>query len=131
MGRLLFQLGIAWPVSLVLLAVLGVFWGRMTGHADSGLREAILGLGVILLVPSLLFALLVGAPFMSLLAKQNLPGLLIPFAAAAGLALVMWLLSSALLPQGWKGAGAALVAYSGMLGLLWGGLHLLTGSRNI
>ena len=131
MGRLLSQLIIAWPASLAVFAVLSVFWSRMTGHSDSGLGEADLGLGVILLIPSLLFALMVGAPFMSVLAKQNVPGLLIPFAAAAGLALVMWLLSIALLPQGWAGAGAALVAYAAVLGLLWGGLHLLTGARTI
>ncbi len=131
MGRLLAQLAIAWPISLVAFALLSVLWTRMAGQRDSGLVDAIIGSGLLLLIPSLLFSLLIGAPLMSLLARQNLPGLLVPIVAAAGFALVMWLLSAVLLPQGWSGAGTALVAYAAVLGLAWGGLHLLTGLRTV
>ncbi len=71
------KLMIAWVLSTAIYAmfVQGRYAG--TGKPHSGFGEALLGLGALLAIPSFLFALILGWPTMSLLARQQ-PGWLLP-----------------------------------------------------
>jgi hypothetical protein len=42
----------------------------------------------------------------------------------------MWVLAALMLPDGWRGAGDALVGYAAVLGLVWGCLSLVTAPAN-
>lgn len=84
-----------------------------------------MGLGILLAIPTLLFAVVVGWPTMSWLANLR-PAWLTPFVAAAGFGLLMWVLVMLMLPGGWRGVGHALVGYAAVLGLVWGCINLIT-----
>ena len=84
-----------------------------------------MGLGILLAIPSFVFALAIGWPTMSWLANLR-PALLLPIVAAAVLAGVMWVLATLMLPDGWRGAAHALVGYAAVLGFVWGCLSLAT-----
>ena len=119
------KLLIGWALSLAIYAAVIQAWYAAKGEATSGFVEALLGLGILLAVPSFLFALIVGWPTMSWLAGLR-PAWVAPPVAAAVLALLMWVLATILLPAGWRGAGHALVGYAAVLGLVWGCLNLAT-----
>lgn len=119
------KMAAAWALSMVAFPLAAVFIGRAMGHADSGLREAILSLGILLWLPSILFALLIGWPVMSAVAGLR-PQWLLPLIAGAVLSLVMFVLSAAMMPDNWRGATYALAGYGATLGLIWGSILALT-----
>lgn len=117
------KLLIAWALSIAIYAAIIQGWYTAKGEATSdfakGIVEGFMGLGILLAIPSLLFALIVGWPTMSGLASLR-PAWLLPLVAAAVLALLMWMLATLMLPDGWRGAGHALAGYAAVLGLVWG-----------
>ena len=100
-------------------------WGAASGKPNSGFVQALLGLGILLAIPTFLFALFVGWPTMTWLAGLR-PAWLVPLVAGAVFALLMWVLGTLLLPDGWRGVRDALVVYTAVLGLVWGCLNLAT-----
>lgn len=119
------KLLIGWALSMAIYAAVIEAWYAAKGEATSGFAEGLLGLGILLAIPSFLFALIVGWPTMSWLASLR-PAWVTPFIAAAVFALLMWALAALMLPAGWRGAGHALVGYAAVLGLVWGCLNLAT-----
>ena len=119
------KLLIGWVLSMVIYAALVQVWYAAKGEANNGFVEALLGLGVLLAIPSFLFALIIGWPTMTWLA--SLPAAwLVPFVAGAVFALLVWVLTMIMLPDGWRGAAHALVGHATVLGLVWGFLNLIT-----
>lgn len=125
------KLLISWALSMAIYAAIIQAWQAAQGRATSGLVkgavEGFIGLGVLLAIPSFVFALIVGWPILSRLDSLR-PAGLVPLVASAVLALLMWILTTLLLPAGWRGAGHALVGYAAVLGLVWGCLHLAIAS---
>ena len=123
------KLLIAWALSMAVFAVTIQAWDAAKGPATSGFVkgsvDGFIGLGILLAIPTFLFALIIGWPIMSWLANLR-PAVLSPLVAAAVLALLMWVLATLMLPDGWRGAGHALVAYAAVLGLVWACLNLAT-----
>lgn len=119
------KLLIGWGLSIMIYAGLVQGWFAASGKPSSSFFEASLGLGILLAIPGFLFALVVGWPTMSWLASKQLTWLT-PLAAALALPLIMWILTSLMLPAGWNGAGHSLVGYAAVLGLVWGSLNLAT-----
>lgn len=121
------RLLVAWALSMAIYAAIIQTWhaakGQAPGSFASGMLEGFIGLGILLAIPTLLFAFIVGWPVMSWLAQMR-PAWLMPLLAAALLALVMWVLAAIILPGGWHGAEQALVDYAAVLGLVWGCLNL-------
>lgn len=117
------KLIIGWALSLVIYAAIIQAWYAAIGRSNSGFVEALLGLGILLAIPSLLFALIVAWPTMTWLASLR-PTWVAPLVAAALFALLMWVLATLMLPDGWRGAGLALVGHSVVLGLVLGCLNL-------
>jgi fructose-specific phosphotransferase system IIC component len=120
---------VAWALSMAVYSALIHAWFAAKGKATSGFVqgtvEGFLGLGILLAIPSFLFALVIGWPTMSWLAHLR-PALLIPLVAATVLGAVMWVLATLMLPDGWRGAAHALVGYAAVLGIVWGCLNLAT-----
>lgn len=123
------KLLIAWPLSMAIYYAIVQGWRAAKGEATSdflkGMVDGFIGLGILLAIPTLLFALVVGWPIMSWLASLRPPWLL-PVVAPAVLALLMWVLATLMLTDGWRGAGYALAGYAAVLGLVWACLHLAT-----
>ncbi len=121
------KLLIAWALSLAVYAALIQGWyaaqGKATSGFGQGVGEGFLGLGILLAIPTFLFALVIGWPVVSWLSNLR-PALLIALVAPATLALIMWLLSALMLPDGWRGAGHALIGYAAVLGFVWACLNL-------
>lgn len=117
------KLLIAWVLSMVIYAFILEACSVARGKARSGFVEAFAGLGVLLAIPGILFALIVGWPMMSWLGSLS-PAWLVPVVATAIFALLMWVLTTLLLPGGWRGAGHALVGYAAVLGVVWGCINL-------
>lgn len=124
------RLLVAWALSMAIYAGIIQAWYAAKGEATSGfakgVAEGFLGLGILLAIPTFLFALVVGWPTLSWLANLR-PAWLVPLAGAAVLALAMWVLTALMLPDGWRGAGLALVGYAAVLGFVWACLDLATG----
>lgn len=116
---------IAWCLSLAVYTAILMAWLASNGEAESGFIEALSGLGILLAVPTFFFAFIVAWPVTSLLDKFR-PVLLMPIIAGAVLAAIMWVLTALMLPEGWRGAGHALIGYAAVLGLVWGCLDLIT-----
>ena len=123
------KLLIAWALSMPIYATIIRAWDGTRGKATSGFAEGIaegfMGLGILLAVPSFLFALIVGWPTLSWLANLR-PAWLVPLVAATVFPLIMWVLATLMLPDGWRGAVHALVGHAAVLGLVWGCLNLAT-----
>jgi hypothetical protein len=119
------KLLIAWALSMVIYAAIIQAWYAANGQAASGFVEGLLGLSILLAVPTFLFALIVGWPTMSWVASAR-PAWVVPLGAGALFALLMWVLATLMLPDGWRGAGLALVGYAAVLGLVWSSLNLAT-----
>lgn len=121
------RLLIAWALSMALYAAIIQAWyvvqGRETAAFVKGALEGFIGLGVLLAIPTFLFALVVGWPILSRLDTLR-PAWLVPLVAAGVLALLMWILAMLMLPAGWRGTGYALVGYAAVLGVVWGCLDL-------
>ena len=125
------KLLIAWVLSMAVYAAIIQAWFATQGKATSGLgrgvMESFMGLGILLAIPTLLFALVVGWPTLYFLANLR-PAWLVPLVAAAVLATLMWVLATFSLPDGWGGAAHALVGYAAVLGLVWGCLNAVTST---
>lgn len=121
------KLLMAWALSFVLYAAAIHAVSRGRAGARSGFVHGLLGLGILLALPTFLFALLVGWPAMWLLSGLH-PAWLAPLIAAPSFAAIMWVLATRALPDGWRGAAHALVFYAAMLGLVWGCLHAALGA---
>lgn len=119
------KLLIAWALAMVIYAVIVETWSVANRRSSYSFLGAIGGLGLLLAIPSLLFALIVGWPTMSWLAGLR-PAWLVPAVAAATFALLMWLLTKLMLPSGWRGAGQALVGYAAVLGAIWASIALFS-----
>ena len=117
------KLLIGWALSLVIYAVVIQAWYVASGRTNSGFAEGLLGLGILLAIPSLVFTLIVGRPTMTWLASLH-PAWLAPLVAAAVFALCMWVLATLMVPDGWHGAALALVGHAAVLGLVLGCLNL-------
>ena len=119
------KLLIGWALSMAVYVTIIVTWNSSKGAYQSGFVEALLGIGILIAIPSFLFALIVGWPTMSGLASLR-PAWLVPLVAGPVLGLLMWILAALMLPSDWRGAGHALVGYAAVLGLVWGCLSLVT-----
>jgi hypothetical protein len=121
----LVKLLVAWALSMTIYVAVIQGWNAARGKAATGFGEGLLGLGILLAIPSFMFAVIVGWPAVAWLTNLR-PAWLVPLAAGAVLSSLMWILTTLLLPDGWRGAGQALVAYAAVLGLVWGCLNLAT-----
>ena len=110
------RLLVAWALSMAIYSALIQAWFAAKGKATSGFAqgtvEGFMGLGILLAIPSFLFALIVGWPTLSWLANLR-PALLVPLVAAVVLAVVMWILATLMLPDGWRGAFQDLIHQGG------------------
>jgi len=117
----------AWLLSMALYAAIIQGWHAAKGQPTSGfgshILEIIMGLGVLLAIPTFLFALVVGWPTMAWLAQLR-TGWLLPLVASAIFALVMWVLTKIMLPNGWVGVEQTLIGYAAVLGLVWGCINI-------
>jgi len=59
------KLLIGWALSMVIYAAFIQAWYAANGKPNSGFVEALQGLGILLAIPSFLFALIVGWPAMA------------------------------------------------------------------
>ena len=114
----------AWALSLLLYPPL---LALATGMDMSGRRllEGMLGVGVILLLPSLLAAWAGGFAMRPL--RRIRPAWALPPACAAAFAAALGLLGLGL-PAGWGGAALFMAGYGATLGLVWGGLAAISRS---
>ena len=123
------KLLIAWALSMAIYAtIIQAFYaakGKATSGFAEGVAEGFMGLGILLAIPSFLFALIVGWPTLSWLVNLR-PTWLVPLVAAAVFASIMWVLATLMLPSGWRGVVYALVGYAAVLGLVWACLTLAT-----
>ena len=101
------------------LATLAMFGGLVAW--DSVVARGVLSRGVLL--ATFLFALVVGWPTMAWLAQLR-TGWLLPLVASAIFALVMWVLTKIMLPNGWVGVEQTLIGYAAVLGLVWGCINI-------
>ena len=101
---------IAWALSWVALAVAMQAWSSVQARSARNFLEGVLaglvGLGVLLAIPTILFAFLIGWPVTYLLSGLQ-PAWLILLLAGPLLALAMKLLMKVLLPNGWQGGSVA------------------------
>lgn len=114
---------IGWAVSMAVYAALIVFAMPSKGSGPRRFADSLLGIGILLAIPTFLFALILGWPIMAGLAALR-PAWLVPVVAGPVLALLMWGLQALMLPEGWRGAGRALVGYAAVLGIVWGYLNV-------
>lgn len=121
------RLLVAWALSMAIYSAVIQAWFAVKGKATSGFAEGtvegFMGLGILVAIPSFLFALIVGWPTLSWLANLR-PAWLVPVLAAGALAVAMWVLATLMLPDGWRGVAYALVGYAAVLGFVWACLNL-------
>ena len=114
------KIAVAWLLAILVLTILGNRVGRRGVPAPSW--DGVLGIGLVVGLPMLLFALVIALP-LSLLVARNMPplaaALLYPFLIAGA----AWLVS-ARLPSGWKGAQQAVILFAFTMGTGWSLLTL-------
>ena len=109
---------VAWILAILGSALIATIIGQ--GPASKGdLTEGILGIGLIIGLPMLIFAALIALPLSFYLTNIR-PNWLSGICAALIFAGVAAALSMAIFPSGWKGAAQALIIFSALLGLFWG-----------
>jgi hypothetical protein len=118
------KLLIGWALSMAVYAAIIVTWNSPMEASRTGYLDATLGIGILIAIPSFLFALIIGWPIMSGFAGLR-PAWLIPLVAGPVFALIMWWLAALMLPDGWRGAAHALVGHAAVLGLVWGCLNVV------
>lgn len=111
----------AWLLTIVAVPVIGdLLLSRRGASAPSW--DGILGIGLVVGLPMLLFALVIALP-LSLLIARNMSlvaaTLLYPFLIAGA----AWLIS-ATFPSGWKGAQQAMILFAFIMGTGWSLLNL-------
>lgn len=115
----------AWLLAIVALPIIG---DLLSGNrrASTPSWDGMLGIGLVVGLPMLLFALVIALP-LSLLLAGNVSSLaamlLFPFLNAGA----AWLIS-ATFPGGWKGAQQALVLFAFIMGMGWSLLNLFVPS---
>ncbi len=119
------KLLLGWAISLPALVATFHIWNGLRRQANGGFLEALLGLGVLLLVPSFLFTLIIAWPTTALLTTLPVAWFVPPLNAAL-LAMLMWALTRLFLRNGWAGVEYTLIAYAGVLGLVLGGLNFVS-----
>lgn len=116
------KMSVAWLLAIAGMTALGgLTGGRRPSMPD---RDGMLGIGLAVGLPMLLFALLVALPLSLLVARTMAPlagALFYPplLAGAAGLT------GLAAVPRGWKGARRAMVLFAFLMGAGWSVLSLL------
>jgi hypothetical protein len=107
---------LAWLIAVVATAIIaGLRPGRRTSLPS---RDGILGLGLVVGLPMLVFAFVVGLP-LALLVSRYLPPAIAAVSFPLLTAAIAWLISAPLFPQGWKGARQALILFAFILGICW------------
>ena len=114
------KIAVAWLLAILVMTVLGNLAGRRSASAPSW--DGVLGIGLVVGLPMLLFALVIALPLSLLVARNMSPltaALLYPFLIAGA----AWLVS-ARLPSGWKGAQQAVILFAFAMGTGWSLLDL-------
>ena len=114
------KIALAWLLAILVMTVLGNFLSRRGVSAPSW--DGVLGIGLVVGLPMLLFALVIALPLSVLVARNMSPlaaALLYPFLIAGA----AWLVS-ARLPSGWKGAQQAVILFAFAMGTGWSLLDL-------
>ncbi len=115
----------AWALALPISVAVALLFVGQRGPLFGGLREGLLGLGLTVGIPTLIFALIAVWPIAALLHGISKPWLYI--AGATGLfGVAMLALTAAVMPDGWQGASKALIGFATLLGLVWGVISVLT-----
>jgi ABC-type dipeptide/oligopeptide/nickel transport system permease component len=109
----------AWFVALLCSGVLGtvLFSGGKVRDPVGGL----LGIGLVVGIPMLVFAVVIALPLSFFMASIR-PPWLAGICAATVFASIAGLLSIGIFPDGWKGAAQAMVLFAALLGVSWGTL---------
>jgi hypothetical protein len=115
----------AWSLTLLTYATVATMFVGQRGASMSQIRVALLGIGLVVGLPTLAFALLVAWPIAAMLRAVDQPWSFV-LGSAALFGLAMLFLTAMIIPDDWKGAGLALVAFAALLGLVWGIISLLT-----
>lgn len=111
----------AWLLAILVVPIVGdSLLGRRGASAPSW--DGVLGIGLVVGLPMLLFAFVIALP-LSLLVARNMPPLtgaiLYPFLVAGA----AWLIIAPL-PSGWKGAQQAVALFAFIMGTGWSLLNL-------
>ena len=123
------KIALAWLLAILVMTVLGNRLSRRGVSAPSW--DGVLGIGLVVGLPMLLFALVIALP-LSVLVARNMSALaaalLYPFLIAGA----AWLVS-ARLPSGWKGARQAVILVAFTVGISWSlmDLFVLRSSASI
>ncbi len=110
---------LAWILAVIFSTVLATVLTGASAAPGSNLFERLLGMGLIVGVPMLVFSTLVALPLSSYLATIQ------PTWAATRAAVILFagvaaVLAMAIFPGGWNGAAQAFVFFAALLGLFWG-----------
>lgn len=115
----------AWALTLLIYATIATALSRQRSWRASDLREGLLGIGLVVGLPTLVFALSVVWPIAALLRAVGQPWVFV-LGAAALFGAAMRLLTAMVMPTDWKGASQAVVAFAALLGLVWGAIGVIT-----
>lgn len=115
------MISIAWLLTIVVMTLVGGLPGGRGVSAPSW--DGILGIGLLIGLPMLLFAFVIALPLSLLVARNMSPfagAILYPFLIAGA----AWLIGALLLPNGWKGAQQAMILFAFIMGTGWSLLNL-------
>lgn len=115
------KISIAWLLAIVVMTVIGGLPGGRGASAPSW--DGVLGIGLVVGLPMLLFAFVIALPLSLLVARNMSPfagAILYPFLIAGA----AWLIGALLLPNGWKGAQQAMILFAFIMGTGWSLLNL-------
>ncbi|WP_152616657.1 hypothetical protein [Sphingomonas sp. ERG5] len=106
------KMSVAWLLAIVVMTIIG---GLQSGRGASlSTWDGVLGIGLVVGLPMLLFAFVIALPLSLLVARNMSPfagALLYPFLIAGA----AWLISAPL-PSGWKGAQQAIILFAFIMG---------------
>lgn len=117
----------AWLLTIVAVPIIGDMLSKRGASAPSW--DGILGVGLVVGLPMLLFALVIALP-LSLLVARNMSPLAAAFLYPFLIAGAAWLISAPL-PGGWKGAQQAMILFAFIMGTGWGLLNLFVPSSQV
>lgn len=117
----------AWLLTIVAVPIIGDVLSKRGASALSW--DGILGVGLVVGLPMLLFALVIALP-LSLLVARNMSPLAAAFLYPFLIAGAAWLISAPL-PGGWKGAQQAMILFAFIMGTGWGLLNLFVPSSQV